>query len=44
MNPKEYTYSGLVKLAGDPYTENGPDGLVWVFPVRSNHVGEVENP
>ena len=44
MNPKEYTYSGLVKLAGDPYTENGPDGLVWVFPVRSNQVGEVKNP
>ena len=34
MNPNEYTYSGLVKLAGDPYTENGPEGLVWVFPIQ----------
>lgn len=44
MNPKEYTYSGLVKLAGDPYTENGPDGLVWVFPVRPNQAGGVKKP
>ena len=44
MNPNEYTYSGLVKLAGDPYTENGPDGLVWVFPVRPDQADGVKKP
>lgn len=44
MNPKEYTYSGLVELAGDPYTENGPEGLVWVFPVRPNQASGVKKP
>ena len=44
MNPKEYTYSGLVKLAGDPYTEMGPEGLVWVFPVQPNQGSEVKKP
>ena len=44
MNPKEYTYSGLVKLAGDPYTENGPDGLVWVFPIQPDQTHGVLKP
>ncbi len=44
MNPNEYTYSGLVKLAGDPYTENGPKGLVWVFPIQPNRAGMVKKP
>ena len=44
MNPKEYTYSGLVKLAGDPYTEMGPEGLVWVFPIQPNQVEGVKKP
>ena len=44
MNPNEYTYSGLVKLAGDPYTENGPEGLVWVFPIQPNQAGMVKKP
>ena len=44
MNPKEYTYSGLVKLAGDPYTEMGPEGLVWVFPIQPNQGSEVKKP
>lgn len=44
MNPDEYIYCGLTKLAADPYTENGPEGLVWVFPVRPNQVGEVKKP
>ena len=44
MNPGEYTYCGLTKLAADPYTEMSPEGLVWVFPVRPNHPGEVKKP
>ena len=44
MTPKEYTYSGLVKLAGDPYTEIGPEGLVWVFPIQPNPVSGVIKP
>ena len=44
MNPGEYTYSGSVKLSGDPYTEMGPEGLVWVFPVRPNQVEGVFKP
>lgn len=44
MKPKEYTYSGLVKLAGDPYTEMGPEGLVWVFPIQPNQGSEVKKP
>ena len=44
MNPGQYSYSGLVKLAGDPYTEMGPEGLVWVFPVQPNQGSEVKKP
>lgn len=36
LTPGEYTYSGPVKLAGDPYTEMGPAGLVWVYPIQTN--------
>ena len=44
MDPGEYTYGGVVKLAGDPYTEMGPEGLVWIFPIQSNQPGEVKKP
>ena len=44
MNPGEYTYSGSVKLAADPYTEMGQEGLVWVFPVRPNQACAVSKP
>ena len=44
MDPGEFTYSGTVKLAADPYTEMGPEGLVWVFPVRPNQGDEVKKP
>ena len=44
IDDKEYTYSGLVKLAGDPYTDMGPEGLVWVFPVRPNQAEGVKKP
>ena len=44
MNPGEYTYCGLAKLAADPYTENGPDGLVWVYPIQPTQAGEVKKP
>ena len=44
MNPKEYTYSGLVKLAGDPYTEVSPNDLVWVFPLQSSQAAQVKKP
>ena len=38
MNPDEYTYSGVVKLEGDPYTETTPNGLVSVFPIQPNPI------
>lgn len=44
MNPGEYTYSGLVTLAGDPYTEMSPVGLVWVFPIQPNQADWVSKP
>lgn len=45
LNPGEYTYSGTVKLAGDPYTESQPDGrLAWVFPIRSDPGDRIEKP
>lgn len=39
LKKKEYTYRGLVELAGDPYQEQQKDKdgllrLVWVFPLR----------
>lgn len=44
MNPKEYTYSGRVKLSADPYTEMGPDGLTWFFPIQPNQTSGVKKP
>lgn len=45
MNPGKYTYGGVVKLSGDPYTEMGPDNqLVWVFPIQPNQVDGVLKP
>ena len=45
MTPGEYTYSGIVKLAGDPYTETQPDGrLAWVFPIKANLANQIERP
>ena len=44
-NPGEYTYSGVVKLAGQPYQEtqadeNGNPREVWMFPIKK--VSEVK--
>ena len=45
LSPGEYTYSGTVKLAGDPYTESQSDGrLAWVFPIKPNLGDQVEKP
>jgi hypothetical protein len=39
FKPREYTYQGIVELAGSPYTEQQPDingnmRDVWIFPLR----------
>lgn len=39
MKPKEYTYRGLVQLAGEPYQDKqadqfGKQRLVWIFPLK----------
>ncbi|MGI6692103.1 MAG: HNH endonuclease [Christensenellales bacterium] len=39
LKPKQYTYHGLVALAGEPYEEYQPDEdgkmrKVWMFPLR----------
>ena len=44
MNPQEYTYSGVVKLSADPYTEMGPEGLVWVFPIEPTQATQIKKP
>ncbi len=44
MNPGQYTYGGTAKLAGDPYTEMGPEGLVWVYPIHPDRVDGVTKP
>ena len=44
LDPGEYTYRGVVSLAGDPYQENQPDEnghmrKVWMFPLRTITAG-----
>ncbi len=49
LDPAEYTYRGQVKLVDEPYQmtqkdDNGYDRLVWMFPVKPIHDGEIVTP
>ncbi len=46
LSPKEYTYGGLVQLAGDPYPENHPttNQPLWVFPIQPNQPKKITKP
>ena len=49
LDPTEYTYRGQVKLVAEPYQmtqkdDNGYDRLVWMFPIKPIHGGEIITP